>query len=225
VTRTDRNQPVRPRFLPHDLVAEVCVLGDMMLSAVAIAEIREIVRPEDFYKPQHASICTAICSLDDRGEPADSVTVFDELRRLGLADGIARSDLLGIQANVPGTGAGRKHAQIVAELARKRRLAGAGHEIAEAALDPTRDAGSVLSEAESGSSSLPVRRSTIGDRGPSTPSSISLLPEQTPQNYVGVASPVCRPGTSISTSGFVGWSTASLLSSEPARRWVRPPSV
>jgi replicative DNA helicase len=116
VTRTDRNQPVRPRFLPHDLVAEVCVLGDMMLSAVAIAEIREIVRPEDFYKPQHASICTAICSLDDRGEPADSVTVFDELRRLGLADGIARSDLLGIQANVPGTGAGRKHAQIVAEF-------------------------------------------------------------------------------------------------------------
>ena len=164
MTRTDRNQSVRPRFLPHDLVAEVCVLGDMMLSAVAIAEIREIVRPEDFYKPQHASICTAICSLDDRGEPADSVTVFDELRRLGLADGIARSDLLGIQANVPGTGAGRKHAQIVAELARKRRLAGAGHEIVEAALDPTRDAGSVLSEAES--RLVLAAGETIDDRGP-----------------------------------------------------------
>jgi replicative DNA helicase len=140
------------------------VLGDMMLSAVAIAEIREIVRAEDFYKPQHASICTAICSLDDRGEPADSVTVFDELRRLGLADGIARSDLLGLQANVPGTGAGRKHAQIVAELARKRRLAGAGQEITEAALDPTRDAGSVLSEAES--RLVLAAGETIDDRGP-----------------------------------------------------------
>jgi replicative DNA helicase len=135
-----------------------------MISAVAIAEIREIVRPEDFYKPQHANICMAIWSLDDRDEPADSVTVFDELRRLGLTDGVSPNDLVGFMASAPATGAGRKHAQIVAELARKRRLAGAGQEIAEAALDPTRDAGSVLSEAED--RLVAAAGETPDDRGP-----------------------------------------------------------
>jgi replicative DNA helicase len=164
MTRAERNQPVRPHLSPHDLVAEGSVLGACMISAVAIAEIREIVRPEDFYKPQHANICMAIWSLDDRDEPADSVTVFDELRRLGLTDGVSLNDLVGFMANAPATDAGRKHAQIVAELARKRRLAGAGREIAEAALDPTRDAGSVLSEAED--RLVAAAGETPDDRGP-----------------------------------------------------------
>jgi replicative DNA helicase len=164
MTSAERNQLVRPHLSPHDLVAEGSVLGACMISAIAIAEIREIVRPEDFYKPQHANIAMAIWSLDDRDEPADSVTVFDELRRLGLTDGVSPNDLVGFMASAPATDAGRKHAQIVAELARKRRLAGAGQEIAEAALDPTRDAGSVLSEAED--RLVAAAGETSDDRGP-----------------------------------------------------------
>lgn len=164
MTRAERNQPVRPRFSPHDLVAEGSVLGACMVSAVAIAEIREIVRPEDFYKAPHANIYTAICSLGDRDEPADSVTVFDELRRLGLTDGVTPNDLVGFAASAPARDAGHKHAQIVAELARKRRLAGAGQEITESALDPTRDAGSVLSEAED--RLVAAAGETPDDRGP-----------------------------------------------------------
>jgi replicative DNA helicase len=120
-----------------------------MLSAAAVAEAREVVRPVDFYKPSRAHVFEAVCALDDRGDPIDAVTVHAELAAIGCAEGVTGVDLVTFIANTPAVSSTRKYAQIVAELAGKRRLAGAGQEIVEAALDPTRDAGSVVSEAES----------------------------------------------------------------------------
>jgi replicative DNA helicase len=147
IRRSDREEP---RLVgPHDLDAEQALLGACMLSPAAVAEAREIVTPDDFYRPSQAHVFTAISHLDDRGDPIDPVTVHAALVSLGLAEAIRVSDLLGFVANAPAASSTRKYAEIVAELARKRRLAGAGREIADAALDPMRDADSVLSEAES----------------------------------------------------------------------------
>jgi len=165
VTRAERHRPVRPHFSPHDLDAEQALLGVCMLSSAAVAEAREIVTPDDFYKPSQAHVFTAIGHLDDRGDPIDPVTVHAALVSLGLAEEATRvSDLVGFVANAPATSSTRKYAEIVAELARKRRLAGAGQEITEAALDPTRDAASVLSEAED--RLVAAAGETSDDRGP-----------------------------------------------------------
>ena len=137
-----------PLTPPHDFDAEEGLLGTLLNSAAAIGEARGIVSADDFYKPSHAHIFAAICALDDRSEPADPVTIVAELKRLGLADGITGADLLGFAANAPASNAVGTYARIVAELARKRRLAGAGQRIAEAALDPTRTAESVAEEGE-----------------------------------------------------------------------------
>jgi replicative DNA helicase len=143
-------QSERPALTgPHDLDAERAVLGACLLSAAAVAEVREIISAEDFYRPAHANVFLAVGHLDDHGEAVDAITVHAALVSLGLSDGIGVSNLVDLAAGVPVTSSPRKYASIVAELARKRRLAGAGQEITEAALDPTRDAGSVLSEAES----------------------------------------------------------------------------
>jgi replicative DNA helicase len=147
IRRSDREEPRLVR--PHDIDAEQALLGACMLSPAAVAEAREVVTPDDFYKPSQAHVFTAIGHLDDRGDPIDAVTVHDALVSLGLAEAITVSDLFGFVANAPAASSARKYAGIVAELARKRRLAGAGREIADSALDPTRDADSVLSEAES----------------------------------------------------------------------------
>ena len=44
------------RSLPHDNVAEQSVLGGMLLSKDAIADVVEVLRGVDFYKPAHESI-------------------------------------------------------------------------------------------------------------------------------------------------------------------------
>jgi replicative DNA helicase len=69
------------RTPPHDIGAEQCVLGGMMLSQDVIAEVSEVLRAQDFYRPAHQVIYDAILDLYGRNEPADPVTVAAELTR------------------------------------------------------------------------------------------------------------------------------------------------
>ena len=55
----------------------------MLLSKDAIADAVEVLRGVDFYRPAHESIYEAILDLYGRGEPADAVTVADELTKRG----------------------------------------------------------------------------------------------------------------------------------------------
>ena len=60
------------RVPPQDVHAEQSVLGGMMLSKDAIADVVEILRGKDFYRPAHETIYEAIIDLYGRGEPADA---------------------------------------------------------------------------------------------------------------------------------------------------------
>ncbi|ORB77110.1 DnaB-like helicase N-terminal domain-containing protein, partial [Mycobacterium timonense] len=60
---------------PQDLAAEQSVLGAMLLSKDAIADVVERIRPDDFYRPNHQVIFDVIVGLYGRGEPADAVMV------------------------------------------------------------------------------------------------------------------------------------------------------
>ena len=61
------------------MTAEQSVLGGMLLSKDAIADVLEVLRPGDFYRPAHQSVYDVILDLYSRGEPADPVTVSAEL--------------------------------------------------------------------------------------------------------------------------------------------------
>ena len=71
------------RTPPQDVQAEQSVLGAMLLSKDAIGDVTEIVRGRDFYLPKHEQIFEAILDLFGRGEPADAITVADELAKRG----------------------------------------------------------------------------------------------------------------------------------------------
>ena len=51
------------RTPPQDLVAEQSVLGGMLLSKDAIADVVEIIKERDFYRPAHELIYDAILDL------------------------------------------------------------------------------------------------------------------------------------------------------------------
>src|SRR5690625_7137745 len=69
------------RTPPHDVAAEQSVIGGMLLSKDAIADVVETIQPQDFYRPAHAVLYDAILELYSRGEPAAAITVAGELDR------------------------------------------------------------------------------------------------------------------------------------------------
>ena len=71
------------RVPPHNLEAEESLLGAMLLSRDAIADAVELTQTEHFYRPAHAHVFDAISTLYAAGDPADPVTVAEELDRAG----------------------------------------------------------------------------------------------------------------------------------------------
>ncbi|HEY4454752.1 MAG TPA: replicative DNA helicase [Pseudonocardiaceae bacterium] len=117
---------------PQDLAAEQSVLGGMMLSKDAIADVIEVLGPGDFYRPAHQAVYDCILDLYGRGEPADPVTVSAELERraeLGRVGGAPYLHTL--IATVPTAANAGYYAEIVAEKAVLRRLVEAGTRIVQ----------------------------------------------------------------------------------------------
>ena len=117
---------------PQDLAAEQSVLGGMMLSKDAIADVLEKLRPGDFYRPAHQNVYDAVLDLYARGEPADPVTVAAELDRRGLLRRIGGAPYLHtLISTVPTAANAGYYAGIVAEKALLRRLVEAGTRVVQ----------------------------------------------------------------------------------------------
>lgn len=120
------------RIPPQDLTAEQSVLGGMLMSKDAIADVIEEIGPNDFYKPAHQAIYDTILDLYARGEPADPVTVAAELDRKGeLARAGGAPYLHTLISTVPTAANASYYARIVAEKAVLRRLVDAGTRIVQ----------------------------------------------------------------------------------------------
>ncbi|MFC7495520.1 MULTISPECIES: replicative DNA helicase [unclassified Nocardioides] len=114
------------------MAAEQSVLGSMLISKDAIADVTESIRGIDFYRPSHETIYDAIIDLYGRGEPVDMVTVAAELQRRGELQRIGGAPYLHtLSANVPIAANAGYYAEIVREKAILRRLVDAGTKIVQ----------------------------------------------------------------------------------------------
>lgn len=120
------------RVPPQNVDAEMSVLGGMMLSKDAIADVIEILRSTDFYRPAHASVYDVVVELFGRGDPADAVTVGAELKRKGELDRIGGLPYLHtLVATVPTAANAAYYAGIVREQAQLRSLVEVGTRIVQ----------------------------------------------------------------------------------------------
>ncbi|GLP78477.1 replicative DNA helicase [Mycobacterium antarcticum] len=133
--RSDQDGPPAEdygRQPPQDMAAEQSVLGGMLLSKDAIADVLERLRPGDFYRPAHQSVYDAILDLYGRGEPADAITVSAELDRRGLLKRIGGAPYLHtLISTVPTAANAGYYAGIVAEKSLLRRLVEAGTRVVQ----------------------------------------------------------------------------------------------
>ena len=120
------------RTPPQNIEAEMSVLGSMLLSKDAIADVVESLRGTDFYRPAHGTIFDVIVDLYGRGDPADAVTVMAELTRQGELGRIGGAPYLHtLVSTVPTAASAAYYAKIVAEQAVLRRLVEAGTRIVQ----------------------------------------------------------------------------------------------
>jgi len=154
-----RSSDVFERVPPQDLAAEQSVLGGMLLSKEAIADVVEVLRGEDFYRPAHQTVFNTILSLYARGEPADAVTVCAELGRLGELGRVGGAPYLHtLIASVPTASNAGYYAHIIAERATLRRLAEASVRIGQLAYGGGADVDQIVDRAQAEVYSVTDRR-------------------------------------------------------------------
>ena len=137
------------RMPPHDVPAEQCVLGGMLLSKDAISDVIEVIRPGDHYRPAHQIVHEAVLDLYARGEPADAITVANELSRRGDLQRIGGAPYLHtLIASVPTAANAGYYARIVRERAILRRLVEAGTRIVQMGYAGDADADDMVDRAQ-----------------------------------------------------------------------------
>jgi replicative DNA helicase len=120
------------RVPPQDLAAEQSVLGGMLLSKDAVADVVETLREIDFYRPAHQLVFGSIIDLYGRGEPVDAITVAAELAKTGAIGRVGGAPYLHtLVSSVPTAANAGYYARIVSDKAVLRRLVEAGTRIVQ----------------------------------------------------------------------------------------------
>ena len=146
---TDRahSAPGGGRIPPSAIEVEESLIGAMLLSQEAVSIAYETVQPEDFYRPLHGQIFSAIIALANAAEPVDYVTVQAKLQERG-AVAVELAVLSSLQMNTPSAANAQHYADVVREKAQQRRLIAAAGEIVDDAYVATDDVIGLIDEAE-----------------------------------------------------------------------------
>jgi len=137
------------RMPPHAVDIEEQIIGAMLLEKEAISKAIEVLDEDAFHSDRNRRIFQAIIGLFERGEPADSITVAEELRRRNQLDSAGgQSYLVELTMKVTSAANVEYHARIVLEKAILRKLITESSKIAGRAFNPTEDAFDLLDDAE-----------------------------------------------------------------------------
>jgi replicative DNA helicase len=119
------------------------------MSKDAIADVVEVLHGNDFYRPAHQIIFDCILDLYGRGEPADAVTVSDELGKRGELLRLGGAPYLHtLLASVPIAANAGWYAEIVREKAVLRRLVDASMRIGQMSYAGEGDVDTIVDRAQ-----------------------------------------------------------------------------
>lgn len=142
-------EPMSETLPPHDIEAEAAVLGSLIIDQDTFYDVADTLDAAMFYRTHHRWLYEAIATLRGRSEPADLLTISDELRRAGRYDEIGGLGFLTDLLNaVPTSVNAEYYAAIVAEKSTRRALLRAAGQIAKSAYDESRPLPDVVAAAE-----------------------------------------------------------------------------
>src|SRR6266852_9125581 len=135
-------------MLPQNIEAECGVLGSIIIDPEAIVQVSDFLHPDDFYRDAHRTIYEVILQLYEEHEPADFITICDELERRNKLEEVGGASYITSLVNqVPTSGNVEFYGRIVERTAILRRLIHAAGQIAAIAYEEV-DADIALDKAE-----------------------------------------------------------------------------
>jgi replicative DNA helicase len=136
------------KLLPQNIEAECGVLGSIIIDPEAIVQVAEFLFPDDFYRDAHRTIYEVILQLYEQRQPADFITICDELERRNKLEHVGGASYITSLINqVPTSGNVEYYGRIVERNAILRRLIDAAGQIAAIAYEEE-DADVALDKAE-----------------------------------------------------------------------------
>ncbi|HKF35552.1 MAG TPA: replicative DNA helicase, partial [Ktedonobacteraceae bacterium] len=136
------------KLLPQNIEAECGVLGSIIIDPEAIVQVSDFLHPDDFYRDAHRTIYEVILQLYEEHEPADFITICDELERRNKLEEVGGASYITSLVNqVPTSGNVEFYGRIVERTAILRRLIHAAGQIAAIAYEEG-DADIALDKAE-----------------------------------------------------------------------------
>jgi replicative DNA helicase len=136
------------RHLPQNIEAECGVLGSIIIDPEAIVQVADFLHTDDFYRDAHRTIYETIIQLYEQHEPADFITICDELERQDKLETVGGASYITSLVNmVPTSGNVEYYGRIVERTAILRRLIQAAGDIAAIAYQEG-DADIALDKAE-----------------------------------------------------------------------------
>jgi len=137
------------RVPPQAVDIEEQILGAMLLEKEAISKVIEVLDEEAFHSERNRKIYQALLTLFERSEPADSITLAEELRRRGTLEAVGgEAYLVELTMKVTSAANVEYHARIVLEKALMRRLISETGAISARAYTGAEDAFDLLDSAE-----------------------------------------------------------------------------
>jgi replicative DNA helicase len=137
------------RTLPHNLEAEKCVLGAILIDNPSFNHAAEVIDAQDFFRDAHRRIFEKMVGLSERSQPIDPVTLKDELSRSGELDEVGGpAYVASLTDGVPRSANVEYYAKIVKEKSTLRRLIQSANDVLVRAYDAEEDADNLLDEAE-----------------------------------------------------------------------------
>jgi len=119
------------RVPPYNLEAEESTLGSMLISREAVMAVLEILSEEDFYRKANQEIFRALKELFAKGEPIDTITSADYLKKKGILEEVGDNTYIhSLVSNLPLASNAIYYARIVKHNSVLRKLIYAATEIA-----------------------------------------------------------------------------------------------
>ena len=135
------------KFPPHNLDAEVAVLGSVLIGPEMIKVLTLL--PDDFYHEPHYIIYNAMLKLKEEGKGINQITVAQKLDESGKLEEAGGAAILSYFISVVPTSMDCQHyADIVQRLSTSRRLILAGESISKMGYDGDGDATANLAKAD-----------------------------------------------------------------------------
>ena len=134
---------------PHDETAEQAVLCSMFLDREAASVALEVLRGEDFYRPDHRMVFEAAEELYRSGSPIDVITVKNKLEEKGQFEQIGGLPFLANLSSAVGSSVNVRHyAAIVEEKSVLRRLIRTAGDISQLSYEGKEDVNAIMDTAE-----------------------------------------------------------------------------